>query len=507
MSNLALPHVGQPHVGNESAPATAEVTAPVLPNVPFKVSGTFSSHMVLQRENPITVHGFSDTPGSRVAGCFMGETATATITEDGRWALTFAPRPYNREPQIMVISDDREHTVTFEDILIGDVWFIGGQSNAEMAMSGCLPLTPSVIFDENDNFRVFRQTQVYAAQPEICAVLHEDVANPEWCWKRPDEAACIDFSAMGWFFANEVSKYIDIPLGLVMMAAGGACLCELWPAEIAHGEGIHQGNLVCVGGYYNTLIHPFERTAFKGMLFFQGESEGCFRERAPKYAHDLALFVADERARFGRQFPFYYVQLSDYTAEAEKFWPWHDIVRIEQFRALSLIPDSAMTVDLDLGTPEGFDDWAHSPRKMELGERLARLILAREYGVGHVGDHSSPRPVLATLNAAGDAVTVEFADVHTGLIVSGHSPADSYGLSVEGFSFGTYERRTPAKATLVTRHSVLVEVPEGLDPADLAQVNYAFFCHITPENANLRGGNNLPVPAFSLPVAGAPAAN
>ncbi len=501
MITLALPHVG-----NASAPASVEVTAPVLPNTPFKVSGTFSSHMVLQRETPIIVHGFSDTPGSRVAGCFMGETVTTAVAEDGRWALTFAARPYSREPQIMVISDDRAHTVTFEDILIGDVWFIGGQSNAEMPMRQCLPLTPSVTFDETDNFRVFRQAQGDAARPEFCSTPQADVINSDWTWRRPNEAACIDFSAMGWYFAREVAKYIDIPLGLVMMAAGGACLSELWPAEIARGEGILQGNNVCLGGYYNTLIHPFERTAFKGMLFFQGESEGCFHERAEKYAYDLALLVADERARFGRPFPFYNVQLSDYTAEAEKFWPWIDIVRLQQFRALSLIPDSTLTVDLDLGTPEGFDDWAHSPRKLELGERLARLVLAKEYGVGHVSDHSSPRPVAASLNAAGDAVTVEFADVHTGLIVSGHSPADSYGLPVEGFSFGAYDRRIPAKATLVTRHSVLVEVPEGLDPADLALVNYAFFCHITPENANLRGGNNLPAPAFSLPVAGVPVA-
>ena len=61
------------------------------------------------------------------------------------------------DPQIMVISDDRGHTVTLEDILIGDVWLIGGQSNAELTMGPCMTLTPSLDFYEGDNFRLFAQ--------------------------------------------------------------------------------------------------------------------------------------------------------------------------------------------------------------------------------------------------------------------------------------------------------------------------------------------------------------
>ena len=61
----------------------------------FKLSGIFSSHMVLQRDKPIRVWGFSRYPGSTVTGEFMGETVRATVTEaapaDGRWTLTFSP--------------------------------------------------------------------------------------------------------------------------------------------------------------------------------------------------------------------------------------------------------------------------------------------------------------------------------------------------------------------------------------------------------------------------------
>ena len=497
----ALP-TNQVTTAEDSVAATSAWMPPA-----FKVSGAFSSHMVLQREQPIRVWGFSDTPGSRITGHFMGETVSATVGDDNRFTLTFTARNAQYEPQTMTVSDDRDHAVTFDDILVGDVYLIGGQSNAELHLEPCLTLTPSVEFDENDSFRLFAQSQAYAqSRPDLTTTPSPDVIHPDWCWKRPDREASLEFSAMGWYFARELKKQIDVPLGLVMVAAGGACLRELLPVELAHGEGYFSGCNVCEGGYYNTLIHPFVGLSFRAMLFFQGESEGGDRVLAPKYAYDLALLVADERARFGRQFPFYNVQLSDYRDEGALFFPYHDIVRIQQYNALSLIPDSTLTVDMDLGAPDDYPDWAHSPRKLELGERLALLVLAKEYGIGHMTECASPRPLTATLNADGTAVTIEFTDVAAGLIVAGHTPADSYGMDVQGFSFGDYDHRTPAHAVVSSRHSVTVDLPDGVDlsafPAEQRLVNYAFSLRITPENADLRGGNNLPAPAFSLPIFG-----
>jgi hypothetical protein len=119
---------------------------------------------------------------------------------------------------------------------------------------------------------------------------------------------------------------------------------------------------------------------------------------------------------------------------------------------------------------------------------------------------------MASLSNDRTKIVVEFTDISAGLIVSGHNPADSYGMEVQGFTVGDYDHRTPAHAVISSRHSVTVDIPEEVlavaeaDPdnakALMGQVNYAFSLRVTPENADLRGGNNLPAMAFSMSVTG-----
>ncbi len=460
----------------------------------FKVSGIFSSHMVLQREKPIKIWGFSTHVGTKVAGCFMGETVTATVGEDNRFELRFSARPECESPQIMIISDEFDHTVTFEDVLIGDVWIIGGQSNAELHLAPCMALTPSMDFYEGDNFRIFfQQGSQGMARGRESNVCQPDIINPSWTWGRPNEENSLNCSAIGWYFAKHLIKHIGTPIGIVMMAAGGVCLRELMPTSLANSLGYTKGANTRIGGAYDTLINPLVPLAFKAQIFFQGESEGCWFSCARQYDTDLAAFFEDERARFGQHFPVYNVQLCDYGDNCFKHFPALDIVRVKQFDALSLIPDMTLTVDMDLPSPEGCD-WAHSPRKLELAERLARLALAKEYGVGKVVDAVSPRPICASLSEDKSEIVIDFTDLGTGLIVTGQDPKNSVGLPVSGFSVGPYEDRKPAEATITSRGQVTVKVPEG---ADTSRVNYCFSIVVEPE---LYNGNNLPCPAFSIKV-------
>lgn len=464
----------------------------------FKVSGAFSSHMVLQREKPIKVWGFSQNTGSKVCGEFNLRHAECTVMEDGKWVLTFPPMNYDRDPKSMEIYDDLGNRQVLEDILIGDVWLIGGQSNAELNLAPCLSLTPSVEFYEDESIRLFTQTQSYVyAHQEYCNYPQPDIINPDWCWKRPTREACCEFSAMGFYFARKVSRQSDVPQGMIMMCAGGACIRELLPEHIAHNEGYFYGANVRESGYYNALIYPFIGLSFKGMLFFQGESEGGDRALAEKYTYELALLVADERRSFGFEFPFYNVQISSYRDEGTQFFPYLHMIRVKQFDAKKVIQNSTLTVSMDLEAPSDYPDWAHSPRKMELGERIADIALAREYNIGRESEVSSPSPVSVYYDEDSGQIVIDFENVSAGLTALGHTPVDSIGMSVSGFSVGDIDQLIPVSATIGGRASVIVDVPSDVTPT---YVNYAYATRITEENATLRGGNNLPCPAFSLKI-------
>jgi hypothetical protein len=122
------------------------------------------------------------------------------------------------------------------------------------------------------------------------------------------------------------------------------------------------------------------------------------------------------------------------------------------------------------------------------------LALAKEYGIGDPADAVSPRPVFAAFTKDKKGIVIEFADVGTGLTVSGHGSEAGVGLAVKGFSVGSYENKKDADATIVSKNQVVIAIPED---ADTGYVNYCFAINVDPE---LYNGNNLPCPAFSIKV-------
>ena len=455
----------------------------------WKVSGIFSSQMVLQHGRPITVHGWCAHPGAVVEGEWDGQAARGKVLADGSWALTFPPHAPSFEPTVMTLRSEYGADV-FDDVLVGDVWLIGGQSNADLPLSPCLAETPEIdrTISGEHPFRLFRQTQVDAAE---YALHHntpaEDIIKPEWRWQRPDREAALPFSALGYYFARLAAPKVDLPLGLVMAAAGGACLRELMPEGLAKELGYTSGANVPLAGYYNALLAPLVGMQFRGQIFFQGESEGCWRETSLCYARDLEAYVADERRRFGFDFPFYNVQLSSYRQEGAEFFKYALWVRPQQLDARELIADSYLAVDRDLGSRPGDPDWAHSPLKYALAERVAAQVLANEYGIGDPEAAEAPSP--AGWEDTDGGVLVRFAHTNGGL-----KTAD--GGAVKGFAL-VYEDADgvpgePADAEIVRPDAVLVRTKDDRRPA---RVQYAVLPIAGIAEANLVGGTGLP--AFS----------
>ncbi len=192
--------------------------------LPF-VSPIFGDHMVLQREKPNTIWGWTE-PGAAVRVSVAGKSANATAGGDGRWSATIEP-PAVGGPYTVVIDGPRR--VELRDVLVGDVWLCGGQSNMEMALVAARHGADEVRNADHPKIRFFR------VQPKV-AYSPADVPEGSWKTCTPENVdGWTGLSAVGYFFARRVQEETGVPIGLVQNALGGTP-AESWAGAAALRE-------------------------------------------------------------------------------------------------------------------------------------------------------------------------------------------------------------------------------------------------------------------------------
>lgn len=454
----------------------------------FKISGAISSHMVFQRNAGIRVWGTADTKGSVIFGEFMGETASSKVSASGDWLLEFSARDTQTVPQIMKIYTETGETEILEDILIGDVYLITGQSNAEMTMGACIQAYPEDQgFLYRDNMRIFAQNREYIVNhPETWGSPQEDVVDPDWRWQKSADEAVYAFSALGYYFGRMLADTLpELPIGLIMGAAGGAQIIELMPPETAAALGYSNSATVGASGFYNTLLHPFIKMPVRAAVYYQGESESvpsCFSV----YGRDLEALVRDLRKAWGIPFKFYNVQLSTHGAESEEMWPSIGEIRAIQYAAADTIPDYYVVASFDSGKKDNDPDFAHPYYKKVPGERLAKLVLSEEYGLLDKEYASGPYVVKAEKAGAYAELTFKYT-------ADGLKTCD--GCELKGFQTEKNGVRKNAAASIAGKNTVRVELESGVD-----SICYAIQVQPDKAGANLANSADIPAPAFRVRI-------
>lgn len=200
----------------------------------LRLHGMLGNGMVLQRNAHAVIWGKA---GSHevVRVSFLGKTYEVPADLSGDWRVTLeeleAGGPYE-----MTISSGHEEIVLC-DILVGDVWLLGGQSNMELPVRRTLDLLADEVRDVNLPFiRQFAVPQVYNFHAP-----QEEIQGGEWIAANPESV--LGFSAAGFFFARELYEKYKVPIGLVHTAVGGTPI-EAW---------ISENTLRDIGGYDTTL--------------------------------------------------------------------------------------------------------------------------------------------------------------------------------------------------------------------------------------------------------------
>jgi sialate O-acetylesterase len=179
------------------------------------VGSIFSDGCVIQRERPVALWGEA-APGARVSVEFAGQCLETTAFT-GHWRVNLPPVPAGGPYRIRISSI--AETIDIQNVLAGEVWLAGGQSNMEWPLKNTIGGRQTVEQATNDKIRLYN----------VLKVLYPGEAE-EWPEKFPLAAAwrpancenAGNFSAVGYYFALELHKILGVPIGIIDCTLGGS---------------------------------------------------------------------------------------------------------------------------------------------------------------------------------------------------------------------------------------------------------------------------------------------
>jgi len=188
------------------------------------LSPLFSDHMVLQRDQANALWG-KDNPKQVVSLTLSGATANpeliqVTTDAEGKWRLAVPALPAGG-PYRLQITGSTEQVIN--DVLVGEVWIASGQSNMEFKLPTSDHGEEDVATANDSQLRMFKVDQTASGKPR-------DTVVGQWNPATPQNAA--DFSAISYFFAKELRKKLNVPVGIINSSWGGTRV-EAWASREA----------------------------------------------------------------------------------------------------------------------------------------------------------------------------------------------------------------------------------------------------------------------------------
>ena len=188
----------------------------------MQLSDLLSDGMVLQRDAETAVWG-KTRPLRRVRVEFLGRTWETKADDLGRWKVALQHLPPGGPHEMRIVDEDGDERI-IRDVLVGDVWVLGGQSNMELPVRRTLDL----FAEEVRNVRLPQVRQFTVPMTYDFHGPREEVAGGRWIAAVGERV--MDFSAAGFFFARELHERYGVPVGLILTAVGGTPV-EAWMSE------------------------------------------------------------------------------------------------------------------------------------------------------------------------------------------------------------------------------------------------------------------------------------
>lgn len=458
----------------------------------IKVAPIFSNHMVMQRHKKIRVWG-EGVEGSQIEVTLNNKKSVCKV-KDGKWILEL-PSMEAGGPYTMSVTDGIS-SIVFQDVMVGEVWFAGGQSNMELELKDCKNGAREVANANNKNIRFYNTFKT--AFIDGNSLKQEEKTSWELC--TPNAAG--HMSAVGYFYARELAKNLNVTIGIIGCYWGGTSITcwmskeylekdldaysyvqaydkkvgnktdEQYEEEMkAYNEEylawcsrvdklkkedpdiswelINEKAGLCPwpqpagrkspyrpAGLYKTMVSRVSPYTLKGFIYYQGEEDVY---KASLYGGLMVRLIDQWRSDWQCDtLPFLFVQLPMYIAKGQKDSKQWPVLRDQQMKVFKTIKNTGIAVIIDCGE---FDN-IHPLDKQTVGYRLALQGLKVAYGI----DKNADAPTLRDYRLEDNKIRLYFDNMGERIIVKSslknENKVESFEIAGDDLNF------VSAKATI-----------------------------------------------------------
>lgn len=494
----------------------------------LKLANIFSDHMVLQRNKSVSVWGDCSEKEVVIAIC---EKKVTAIVQDGMFEAKIPPMQAGG-PYTMTVTDGKD-TIAYQDVMIGEVWFAGGQSNMELELQNSFEPSAELEKIHNEAVRYYYVPK----EPWVNEAYLEK--EKETAWECPSKETSGRWSAVAYYYAKEISRKLGVTVGIIGCNWGGTS-ASCWQSreallaqeatrsyvdeydeiienqnfeeyvkereeyivyqtafeeKVSHyyetnenptwdeairlfGENKYPGPMgpyseFRPAGLYETMVKRVIPYTLAGFIYYQGEEDD---HKPETYFELLCSLVNQWRTDWmDESLPFFLVQLPVFQNMGEpdyKNWP---LIREAQMRLFQTHKNTGIAVILENGEYGNI----HPTKKEVVGKRLALQALYEVYGL--CGKEEAFGPIFKSAYTDGKEMVIEFSNCPDGFVCKN---------DVTGFEVAGSDREYKTASFEIRGNQIVVQSEEVDSP------KYARYCWTNYQEIGLFGKNGIPVAPF-----------
>ena len=452
-------------------------------NSTIKMPTLFSDNMIIQRDKPIKVWG-EVLPNLPVAISFDGQIYNTQCDTNGKFSTFLPAKSASASSYIMTVGANNE-TLTYKNIVMGDVYVCGGQSNMAMYVSGSnADQVANAKADANyPNLRFFEVAKIVSG-----GVLINAKDNT---WKSAIPDRIVNWSAVAFFVGRDLHKHLNVPIGLINVSHGGAPSDAfispeayandpvLNAAKRPDGKGIYS-YYQSPSSLYTAMISKVAGYPIKAVLWYQAEANANYWQ---SYKTIFKGLIKDWRTKFNDpSLPWLFVQLPSFdpSGDATKM-TWAEIRDI-QLEVWKEDANTGMAVTIDLGEATNI----HPTDKYTVAKRLLPHVKSLVYGEQLI--HKSP--IYQSHHVQGPDMILSFDNLGSGLTAT---------KAITEFEIaGSDKVYKPATATLLSENRISITNATVTNPV---YARYAFL-NFPPVSIYTTDALSLPLSPFKTESGG-----